>query len=56
MKTKNYYVRWFENAVKQGENVEKLAQQLEDTAEQARLQGAWPVWVQINEAMMILGI
>lgn len=56
MKTKNYYVRWFENAVKAGEDVEKLAKQLEDISEQARLQGAWPVWNQINEAMMILEI
>lgn len=56
MKTQNYYVRWYENAVKAGENTEKLAKQLEEIADQARLQGAWPIWCQINEALMILGI
>lgn len=56
MKTKNYYVRFVESALKQGESLEELAKNLEEIAEKARLEGAWPVWNQVNEAMMILGI
>ena len=56
MKRNNYYVVAFENAVKAGESVEALSKNLEKMADEARLRGAWPIWNQINEAMMILGI
>lgn len=53
---KNYYVRWFEQAVKAGESVEVLSKRLEEIGDKARLRGAWPIWNQVNEALMILGI
>ena len=56
MKKNNYYVVAFEQAVKAGEDVETLSKRLEELADKARLRGAWPIWYQINEAFVILGI
>lgn len=53
---KNYFIRKFNSEIEKGEKFEVVADALRNIAEAARLEGAWPIWNEVNEAMMKLGI
>lgn len=53
---KNYFVRLVNKELEKGEDLKTVADALAEMAEKARITGAWPIWNQICEAQMKLGI
>ena len=58
MKTeeRNYFVRLANRELEKGESLNTIAIALEEIAEKAKLEGAWPIWNQVCEAQMKLGV